>query len=85
MIFKTGQTNIVLSSNSSIFKSCYNVLKKNVPVTACFVSTAEPFPDIKLKIASCSRLHHINHVYLSSHSIPPQTCISEHNSKFCSS
>lgn len=65
MIFKTGQTNIVLSSNSSIFKSCYNVLKKNVPVTACFVSTAEPFPDIMLKIA--------NHVCLFKFPLKPTT------------
>lgn len=56
----------------SIFKNCYNVLKKNGLIPVCFVCTAV-LVDIVLRR---SRFLYIKHIYLNSHLTRPQKCIS---------
>jgi len=59
----------------TVFKRCYNVLNKSVPVLACFISAAVLVLDMMLWR---SLFLHTNHVYLSSHSTPPQKYVSLH-------
>lgn len=65
----------------TIFKSYYNVLKKNGIIPACFVCTAVLVIDIMLRR---SRFPYRKHVYLGSHLTPAQKGISPNLTlKFC--